>query len=255
MGKVLTELLALRRAALQIRIDQTAMWRLVAGAVRIIVEEGRAHLRLDLPLIIMLLGYLIAFAPVVSRVTENPHILRCCINDEAPLSMALDGMRDVPYGDPFNFVLAPAKGKDLPEYWGKINYAGVGYYYGGVYMGLAFLAYAPLQALGLPPFPTAPVILRVLSLLAGLLAIMMIYNFGRRHVGRIGGCIGALILLTDHYFLYYSTIIHPDGTQFALAVLALAVAVRHLRSGDVESLGALALLSGLVQGTKMGGRG
>lgn len=167
--------------------------------------------------------------------------------------MALDGMRTVPYGDPFNFVMGHVTGKDLPEYWGKINYAGVGYYYGGVYMGLAFLAYAPLQALGLPPFPTAPIILRSLSLLAGLLAVMLIYNFGRRHIGRIGASIGVLILLTDHYFNYYSTIIHPDGTQFALAILALIVAVRHVRSGDVESLVALGLLSGLVQGTKMGG--
>jgi hypothetical protein len=230
-----------------------ALWRSLLGSVRVIIEEGRNHLRLDVPLAIMALVYLAAFVPVVSRVTETPHILRCCISDEAPLSMALDGMRDVPYGDPFNFVLAPAKGKQLPPHWGKINYAGIGYYYGGVYMGLAFLAYAPLQALGLPPFPTAPIILRTLSLVAGLLALMMIYNFGRNHIGRIGASVGAVILLTDHYFIYYSTIIHPDSTQFALAMLGLAVAVRHLRGGDLESLGALALISGLVQGTKLGG--
>lgn len=230
-----------------------ALWRSLLGSVRIVIEEGRDHLRLDVPLAIMALVYLTLFAPVVSRVTESPHILRCCISDEAPLSMALDGMRDVPYGDPFNFVLAPAKGKQLPPYWDKINYAGIGYYYGGVYMGLAFLAYAPLQALGLPPFPTAPIILRILSLLAGLLALMMIYNFGRYHIGRIGASVGAAILLTDHYFIYYSTIIHPDSTQLFLAVLGLAIAVRHLRNGDLESLGGLALICGLVQGTKLGG--
>ncbi|MBR1245281.1 glycosyltransferase family 39 protein [Bradyrhizobium sp. AUGA SZCCT0274] len=235
------------------RAGAVALRRVVVGAFRVIVDEGRRHLRLDLPLIIMVLVFLGAFAPIVSRVTENPHILRCCVSDEAPLSMALDGMRVVPYGDPFNFVLGHVTGKELPEYWGKINYAGVGYYYGGVYMGLAFLAYAPLQALGLPPFPTAPIILRSLSLLAGLLAVMMIYNFGRLHIGRIGGSIAVLILFTDHYFSYYSTIVHPDSTQFALSILALAVAVRHVRTGDIESLAALGLLSGLVQGTKMGG--
>ncbi|WP_342740142.1 discoidin domain-containing protein [Bradyrhizobium sp. B117] len=224
-----------------------------SACIRIIVEEARGHLRLDVPLAIMAIVYLAAFAPVISRVTETPYILRCCISDEAPLSMALDGMRDVPYGDPFNFVLAPSKGKRLPPYWGKINYAGVGYYYGGVYMGLAFLIYAPLQALGLPPFPTAPIILRSLSLLAGLLALMMIYNFGRYHIGRFGASVGAAILLTDHYFNYYSSIIHPDTTQLMLAILGLAVAVRHLRKGDLESLGGLALISGLVQGTKLGG--
>lgn len=231
----------------------TALWRYLLGSVRVLIEEGRDHLRLDVPLAFMALVYLATFAPVVSRVTETPHILRCCISDEAPLSMALDGMRDVPYGDPFNFVLAPAKGKQLPPYWSKINYAGVGYYYGGVYMGLAFLAYAPLQALGLPPFPTAPIILRTLSLMAGLLALMVIYNFGRRHIGRIGASVAAVVLLTDHYFIYYSTIIHPDSSQLMLAMLGLVLAVRHLRSGDLESLGALALISGLVQGTKLGG--
>jgi hypothetical protein len=231
----------------------SVIWRSLRACVGIIVEEGRDHLRLDVPLAVMALAYLVAFAPVVPRATESPYILRCCISDEAPLSMALDGMRDVPYGDPFNFVLAPSKGKRLPPHWGKINYAGVGYYYGGVYMGLAFLVYAPLQALGLPPFPTAPIILRSLSLLAGLLALMMIYNFGRYHVGRIGACVAATILLTDHYFIYYSTIIHPDSTQLLLAVLGLAIAVRHARNGDLESLGAIALISGLVQGTKLGG--
>jgi hypothetical protein len=114
--------------------------------------------------------YLVLFFPIILRATDNPQLLTCCVNDEAPLSMALDGMRAFPYGDPFNFVLGPVKGTPLPDYWGKLNHAGVGYYYGGAYVRLAFLAYEPLQVLGLPPFPTAPIILRLVSTLSGLIS-------------------------------------------------------------------------------------
>src|SRR5439155_1538937 len=128
-----------------------------------------------------------------------------------------------------------------------------GWYYGGLYPGLAFLAYAPLRALGFSAFPIAPIVLRSLSAIGGLLALMITYNFGRYHAGRIAATIAALVVLTDAYFVHYSVIIHPDSFQFALGMLALTIAVQHLREGDLESLAALGLISGLVQGTKMGG--
>jgi hypothetical protein len=56
----------------------------------------------------------------------------------------------------------------------------------------------------------------------------------------------AFVLVTDHYFTHYAVIIHPDATQFTLALLTLAVAARHVKTGDLESLTALGLLSGLV---------
>ncbi|MBV9018899.1 MAG: glycosyltransferase family 39 protein, partial [Alphaproteobacteria bacterium] len=240
-----------RRTSARAYLQRAAM--VLVGAARVLVTEVHAHLRLDPFLAVIAVVFLIAFLPVVGRATDTPQMLRCCIVDEPPLSMALDGMRVMPYGDPFNFILALAKGQTLPGYWGDINYAGVGYYYGGVYVGLGFLVYGPLQALGFPPFPTAPVILRVLSELAGLVSLIIIYNFARRHIGRIGAVVAVLLLLTDSFFIYYSTIVHPDMTQLALALLALAVATRHAEDGGVESLLALGLLSGAVQGTKLGG--
>src|SRR5262245_48651477 len=101
-------------------------------------------------------------------------------------------------------------------------------------MGLAFLVYAPLYALGLAAFPTAPIILRAISTASGLLALLITYNFCRSHAGRIAALVTVIVLLTDTYFVHYALIIHPDATQFALALLALAVAVRHLKEGDLE---------------------
>ena len=243
----------IRALRMQASIWGRQAWDILGGSVGVLRDELRAHVRLDLPLAIICAVYFAAWLPIVGRAADDPVRLRCCVLDEPPLSMALDGMRALPYGDPFNFVLAPARKEPLPRYYGALNYAGVGYYYGGVYMGLAFLAYGPLQALGLPPFPTAPIVLRVLSTLSGLLALIVTYNFARRHVGRVGALIAGLLLLFDGYFIYYAVVVHPDMTQLALALLVLVVACRHVEGGSLESLAAVGILAGMVQGTKMGG--
>ena len=227
--------------------------RLLLAAVVIINDQLRAYTRLDIPITIIAAIYLFAFIPIIPRATDNPQFLACCINDEPMLTMALDGMRVMPYGDPISFLIPSINGKSLPNYWSGFNYSGSGWYYGGLYFGLAFLAYGPLEVFGLPPFPTGPIILRIISTLAGLLALLITYNFGRYHIGPIAGAIAALVLLTDSYFVHYSVIIHPDSLQFALGMLVLAVAVRHVEQGDLKSVAALGLLSGAIQGTKMGG--
>ncbi|MBV8774663.1 MAG: hypothetical protein JO166_20370, partial [Deltaproteobacteria bacterium] len=221
--------------------------------MRVIGDELRSHLRLDATAIVITAVYLLLFVPILPHATSDPQLLNILIDDETPLTMALDGMRAFPYGDPFNFILAAVNGQKLPAYWGNLNYAGVGYYYGGTYFGLAFLIYGPLQALGLPAFPTAPIILRVISAASGLIGLLIAYNFSRYHSGRIAALVVAAFLMTDPYFIYYATIIHPDSTQFGLALLALTICVRHVKFGEVESLTALGLLSGLIQGTKSGG--
>jgi hypothetical protein len=227
--------------------------RILSGALCVIGEEVRASIRLDPISLVLTLVFLAAFAPLLQHNTETPFRLLCCIPDEPPLSMALDGMRALPYGDPYNFVNSAANDKPYPAYYHYLNYHGVGYYYGGLSMGLAFLVYAPLLALGAPAFPTAPIILRTISLLSGLLALLITYNFVRREWGRVAGMIAGLLLLTEPVFVFYSTIIHPDATQFALSLLTLQIAVRFLRDSNPENLGAVGILCGLVQGTKLGG--
>jgi hypothetical protein len=227
--------------------------RYSTGALCVIGEEVRAGIRLDAISLVLSLVFLAAFAPLILHNTETPFRLLCCIPDEPPLSMALDGMRALPYGDPYNFVNSAANDKPYPAYYNYLNYHGIGYYYGGLSMGLAFLFYAPLFALGAPAFPTAPIILRIVSLLSGLLALLITYNFVRREWGRVAGMIAGLLLLTEPVFVLYSTIIHPDATQFALSLLALQIAIRFLRHSSPENLGAVGILCGLVQGAKLGG--
>src|SRR5438067_12271672 len=152
---------------------------LLIGAVRTFAEQLRAYTRLDTPLAIIVGVYLVAFVPIIPRATDNPQFLACCINDEPMLTMALDGMLVTPYDDPYTFLLSALNGTPLPSYWKGFNYAGAGWYYGGLYPGLAFLAYAPLRALGFSAFPIAPIVLRSLSAIGGLLALMITYNFGR----------------------------------------------------------------------------
>ena len=226
--------------------------KLLIDAFGVIADEVRKHGRVDVPLAFMVFIFLVAYVPIIPVNTDNPQLLTF-INDEAPLSMALDGMRATPYGDPYNFVSAPAKDKPYPKYYGDLKYVGVGYYYGGLYGGIAFLGYGPLQALGLPPFPTAPIILRIVSALAGLWALLIAYNFASYHFGRVAAVVSGILVLTEPLFVYYSMIVHPDILQFALSLLALAISLRHLNYGDKASLVAMGILSGLIQGTKLGG--
>ena len=128
-----------------------------------------------------------------------------------------------------------------------------GTYYGGAYLGLGFVVFAPLHALGVPTFPVAPTILRIISTLAGLLSVILLYNFAKRYAGTAVGLMAVFVLMTDTYFLYYTNIIHPDTLQLGFGLLTLLIATRHAEDGKRASLIALGLLSGLVQGTKAGG--
>src|SRR5262245_57455504 len=90
---------------------------LTRGGFRVALAEARAFLRFDVPLLILVALFLIAFVPIIPRATENSQLLQCCINDEPYLTMALDGMRFWPFGDPHNFLMAPSNGIQVPDYW------------------------------------------------------------------------------------------------------------------------------------------
>jgi hypothetical protein len=234
------------------RIARDAGAGLVA-AFAVIGAELRAHLRLDPVSLLITTIFAIALVPIIPHATGDAQLLTCCFDDEAPLTMALDGMRAWPYGDPLNFLQSPLYGTpEVPGYWGKLRWGGF-WYYGGTYLDIALLFYWPLSLLGLPAFPTAPIILRTISFGMALAAALITYNFGRRHAGRLVGAIGAVFLITDPYFVQYAAHIHPDTTELALGLLALAVAARHIERGDVPSLVAVAVLIGAAQGAKFGG--
>jgi Dolichyl-phosphate-mannose-protein mannosyltransferase len=219
------------------------------GDIRNIIYN---NVRMDWAVALLALICIAAIGPLVPRSTDNARLLAAYINDEPALTMALDAMTARPIGNPANFynrAIGDPKGPG-PE-WSTLRYGGF-HYYGGLYPGLGFIAYAPLKVLGAPVFPTAPIILRILSLAAAMLAIIALYNIGRSVGGRAVGFAAAAFLLTDANLRYYASIIHPDTLQLLLGLLCVVAAIRHAQDGKISSLIALGVLAGLSQGTKLG---
>jgi hypothetical protein len=196
------------------------------------------------------LGYAILFGPLIPRSTDSPQHLVAFVDDEPVIAQQMLGMTVKPYGNPANYLRAPWR---VPAYWGSMRYPNF-IYYGGGYLGLGCLLFAPLKfCLGLPDFPAAAICLRAVSFLSGMVALVAVYLLARRLGGQLAGAIAGLLLLTDHSFFYYCTVIHPDATMLALGLLALVAAIRHAEVGTLRSLAAVGLLAGMVHGTKMGG--
>ncbi|MCC8967962.1 glycosyltransferase family 39 protein [Bradyrhizobium sp. Pear76] len=169
------------------------------------------------------------------------------------MTLALDGTAAKPFGNPANYLDPTAEAfKKIPAYWGTLRYNNI-VYYGAVMFDIAFPFYATAHLVGLPAFPTAPIILRTISMLAALMSLLFVYNFAKRHAGVVVGVLSCAALLTDGNFIYYMTIIHPDTLQIYFGLLALGLALRHSGDGSLSSLAALGMVCGLVQGTKFGG--
>lgn len=227
---------------------------LVWSSLRVAFAVLCQHLRIDWPIAIVAAIYLALFAPLVTRNADNPRMLAAFVNDEPFLTMALDGMLEWPYGNPSNYLDQQRNMPDetVPPYWRELRYYGITYY-GGAPFDVAMPFYAALRALGAPAFPTAPIILRLISLLAGAATLIALYNIGRLRGFRAAGLFAGIYVLCDPYFNYYVSIAHPDAPQLFLGIIAFACAILHARNGDRASLVAMGLFCGLVQGTKMGG--
>jgi hypothetical protein len=206
----------------------------------------------DKPLWALLVLYAALWVPLIPRQTDNPQMLASLINDEPLLTQDLVAMTYWPYGNPANFDLANSRRHPLPSYWGTITYKRATYY-GGTYLGTAFLLYLPFKACQFDDFPVAPMVLRTVSVLAGLLSLMVLYNLGKRLSGRTTGFLAGLIFLADSGFGYYSSIIHPDTSMLALSLLALWAAIRHAETGSGAALIVTGVLIGFAQGAKMAG--
>lgn len=233
---------------------------LVAAAVGVLRRELLPFLRPDRICAVIAGFACLIFLLMVPRSTENALKLAAFVNDEPALTMSLAAMTKRPFGNPANFdskAIGDPKGPG-PE-WHFIRYSGFNYY-GGVYLGLGFAAFAPLKLIGAPTFPIAPIILRVISALAAVLSLIVLYNLARSvgrefagHAGsRVIGAASVLFLLGDSHFYYYASIIHPDTLQLLLGLLGVVMAIQYARSGDRASLVALGIVVGLSQGTKLG---
>jgi hypothetical protein len=147
-----------------------------------LLAELLAHLRPDAVLVGILILYCALLLPLVPRWTENARMLAAFTNDEPFITQQLDGMTVPPYGNPSNF-LEERNANRIPAYWYNYRYYNL-IYYGGTYLDAGFAVFMPLKALGAPTFPTATIVLRMISFLAGFLTLVMLYGFTRRWIGR-----------------------------------------------------------------------
>jgi len=215
-------------------------------------NEVNALFPRDWQVLVLLLIAVLAFAPLITRSTDSALHLASFVNDEPALTMALDAMTHWPLGNPANLYGQPGGIPAQPSAeWAGIGYFGFNYY-GGAYLGLGFVSYAPLSFLGAPAFPTAAIILRIVSALAGILSIWLVYGLGKKYVHGSVGFVAAVFLLTEPGFIYYSLIIHPDTLQLLVGLLFLVFAIRHAEDGRMASLFLMACVLGLSQGTKLG---
>lgn len=221
---------------------------------RCIVSVLGPRLRFDWLLAGLVACYLAAFAPLIARNTDNPQQLAAYVNDEPFLTMALEATIRWPYGNPGNYFDSdrPRTFNTLPAHWGSLRYDSI-FYYGGSSFQIAFPFYATARLLGLPAFPTGPIILRCISLFAALAAMIILYNVAKERGSRAVGALSFVYLMTDPDLLYYVLYIHPDTLQMLFGLCALLLGVAHVGDGRRLSLFAFGIFCGIVQGTKVGG--
>lgn len=201
------------------------------------------------PGLLLVAAWLAVTGPLVSRATASPRLLAAFVNDEPFIASQLIAMKGSPVGDPANWMRQPER---RPPEWDSVpRFFGV--YYGGTYLGLAFAVWAPLSLLGLPDFPTAPLVLRAISLGSAAASLLLLYALARRLSGMAAASFATFFMATNGDFNYYAAIIHPDALQMLLGLGVLALALRHAERGGRGGVVWMSLLIGAVQGTKMGG--
>ena len=234
--------------------ENRGLWLSRAGdTVQYIARELRRYIKLDIPLAIFVVVFLVIFAPTLTRNLDSPQGMAAYVNDEPFLTMALEATLEWPYGNPANYfdTRKPAS-QQIPDHWGNLRYDFIHYYGGSTYQ-IAFPLYAALRAVGLPAFPTGPLILRAISLFAGLASLMILYNLAKIRGYWLAGILALIYQVTDSDFLYYLLYIHPDTLQMLFALCAFIFAIAHAKEGSPQSLFALGIFCGIVQGTKVGG--
>jgi len=220
-------------------------------AVKIIGEELRWLLRLDLFIAAAVCIFLLLFLPSIARYADNAVMLASSIDDEPFITMQLDGMTVAPYGHPGNYLKVESE-NIIPAHWYNLRYTNL-VYYGGLYLDIAFAFWMPLKWAGVSLFPAGPILLRALAILFSALFMMGFYNFCRKHLGVLPAVFGVTFLMASANFLYIGTMIHPDSLLFFILIVALALAIRHLKDTKLESAVALGVFAGLGQSAKMAG--
>ena len=223
-----------------------AAWRIIGQEMRELLTPSRISG-------VCVLIFIILFAPHITRHTSDASMLASFYDDEPLITMQLDGMTAKPYGNPANYLSSTLGPRQPPAHWLNIAYFNIPYY-GGLYLDMAFAAWVPLKLAGAPLFPTAPIILRVLTFLFSCCTILAACRLSRKALGtwaEVGT--GFFLLTAAQSFLIIGNMIHPDTLLFFVNLLAVAIAARHVQQKDMASLLALGIVAGLAHSTKMGG--
>ncbi|MES2985226.1 MAG: hypothetical protein V4735_08580 [Pseudomonadota bacterium] len=226
---------------------------LVGAGFGVLWQEARGLLKPSWISAALLLVFLILFAPHITRHTADAPLLASFYDDEPLITMQLDGMTAAPYGNPANYLSGSLGKRPAPAHWLNIEYYNIPYY-GGLYLDMALAVWAPMKLAGAPLFPTAPIILRVLTMLFACCTLLAVCTLIRRALGmwaEVGA--GVFLITSQSTFLSLAYMLHPDMLLFFLSLLAVATAARHLRDKDIASMIALGLVAGLAHGAKMGG--
>jgi hypothetical protein len=174
----------------------------LAGGGRCALSVIRNSLRLDWRIRCLCALFLLVLLPTVTRHVENPQMMAAYSNDEPYLAVALDATTRFPWGNPANyFDIRKKASQSIPEYWGSLRYTGITYY-GGAMFVLAFPPYAIMRAVGFPAFPTAPILLRLIVVLAGLASLVVLYNVGKERGFAWAGLLAAGYLGTNIFFIF-----------------------------------------------------
>lgn len=223
-----------------------------SAGLRILLGETRALLALDAFVVVVLAVALGPFLASLLRYADNAQVMAALVDDDALISMQLDGMTVWPWGNPANFLDERRAAGLLPEHWGTLSYRNLPYY-GGLYLDIAFLIWAPLKLLGLSFLPYGPVILRALAHLFTAFFLLAGYNLLKVHFHRVTAMLALLFIASEYWLYQIGATIHPDSLLFFLMVLQLHLCILHAGSPRPGTLVALAITAGLAQGAKMGG--
>src|SRR5215831_1375316 len=170
--------------------------RYLSEPLKVIAETMHEYFRLDRYIALVLGAFVVLYVPSIPRATDNARMLATATSDDPWMAMALDATLAKPVGNPANYFDPRAEAhKDIPPYWGTLRYDGIVYYGGALFM-VATPIYAMARLVGLPVFPTAPIILRSISVAGGMLAVLVLYNFASRFGMRLAGLLAAVYLMT-----------------------------------------------------------
>jgi hypothetical protein len=209
----------------------------------------KEYFRLDIFILIIVVFFSVEIIPTIPVGTESWQTMQFAgRQDEAATVEVVESMTVFPYGNPSNYWDHPEK---RPAFWKYVEFQ-MATHMQGLYFEVSCLLYLPFKLLGVQTFPTAPIIMRSLAFLGGLLSLILIYNLGRGIAGRCVGSLAAVVLLTENLFPYLSMWIGPRSFEILFGLLVVILCIEYIKNKNIGLLFVLGVTCGLFHTTKLG---